>query len=274
MTAKIITIAQQKGGAGKTTLIVHLATFWSGQGLSVAVADIDPQGSVTQWAKLRAEKQGRAAPFVLPVTGWRTAAEVERLAKTYDIVLIDSPPHAATEARIAVRAAHQVLIPLQPSVLDLWATKATLDLAAEEKRPAQLVLNRVPPRGKASATARHSRPRWRRAWGFRSSRQPGWPRRKSRRWPGRSIVCHRHGICPNSPQGRAGSSPAVGTPVLETILCYRPKQARYVPHFAAWPGLDFPVEVQLGVRVFQDFQPSVNLVANEILHRAIGQAFG
>jgi chromosome partitioning protein len=150
MTAKIITIAQQKGGAGKTTLIVHLATFWSGQGLSVAVADIDPQGSVTQWAKLRAEKQGRAAPFVLPVTGWRTAAEVERLAKTYDIVLIDSPPHAATEARIAVRAAHQVLIPLQPSVLDLWATKATLDLAAEEKRPAQLVLNRVPPRGKAA----------------------------------------------------------------------------------------------------------------------------
>ena len=60
MTAKIITIAQQKGGAGKTTLIVHLATFWSAQGLSVAVADIDPQGSVTQWAKLRAEKQGRA----------------------------------------------------------------------------------------------------------------------------------------------------------------------------------------------------------------------
>ena len=150
MTAKIITIAQQKGGAGKTTLIVHLATFWSAQGLSVAVADIDPQGSVTQWAKLRSEKQGRAAPFVLPVTGWRTAGEVERLAKTYDIVLIDSPPHAATEARIAVRAAHQVLIPLQPSVLDLWATKATLDLAAEEKRPAYLVLNRVPPRGKAA----------------------------------------------------------------------------------------------------------------------------
>ncbi len=150
MTAKIITIAQQKGGAGKTTLIVHLATFWSGQGFSVAVADIDPQGSVTQWAKLRTEKQGRAAPFVLPVTGWRTAGEVERLAKTYDIVLIDSPPHAATEARIAVRAAHQVLIPLQPSVLDLWATKATLDLAAEEKRPAHLVLNRVPPRGKAA----------------------------------------------------------------------------------------------------------------------------
>ncbi len=160
MTAKIITIAQQKGGAGKTTLIVHLATFWSGQGFKVAVADIDPQGSVTQWAKLRTEKQGQekqgrgtqegAGPFVLPITGWRTAGEVERLAKTYDIVLIDSPPHAATEARIAVRAAHQVLIPLQPSVLDLWATQATLDLATEEKRPAQLVLNRVPPRGKAA----------------------------------------------------------------------------------------------------------------------------
>lgn len=150
MTAKIITIAQQKGGAGKTTLIVHLATFWTAQGRKVAVVDIDPQASVSQWAKLRQARQGLAAPLVTSVTGWRTAGEVERLARTYDLVLIDSPPHAATEARIAIRAAQRVLVPLQPSVLDLWATKATLDLAAEEKRPAQLVLNRVPSRGKAA----------------------------------------------------------------------------------------------------------------------------
>ena len=80
------------------------------------------------------------------IAGWRTAGEVERQARDHDIVLIDSPPHAETEARIAVRAAKLVLIPVQPSPMDLWATKPTLELARAEKVPALLVLNRVPSR--------------------------------------------------------------------------------------------------------------------------------
>jgi chromosome partitioning protein len=63
-------------------------------------------------------------------------------------VVIDSPPHAETEARIAVRAAALVLVPVQPSPMDFWATKPTLDLARAEKVPALLVLNRVPARAK------------------------------------------------------------------------------------------------------------------------------
>ena len=61
---------------------------------------------------------------------------VERHARETDFVIVDSPPHAATEARIAVRAANLVLIPVQPSPMDLWATKATLDLARSERVPA------------------------------------------------------------------------------------------------------------------------------------------
>jgi chromosome partitioning protein len=61
-------------------------------------------------------------------------------------VLIDSPPHAETEARVAVRAGRLVLVPVQPSPIDLWATKPTLALARAEKVPALLVLNRVPAR--------------------------------------------------------------------------------------------------------------------------------
>jgi chromosome partitioning protein len=60
--------------------------------------------------------------------------------------VIDCPPHAETEAQIAVRAAALVLIPVQPSPLDLWATEATLKMARDERRPALVVLNRVPPR--------------------------------------------------------------------------------------------------------------------------------
>jgi chromosome partitioning protein len=150
MSANVITIAQQKGGAGKTTLAAHLALAWAAAGRRVAVIDIDPQASLSSWFQLRRERLKAAAADidVAAVAGWRVAAEAERRARTHDIVLIDSPPHAATEARIAVRAANLVLVPVQPSPMDLWATRATLELARSERVPVLLVLNRVPPRAK------------------------------------------------------------------------------------------------------------------------------
>src|SRR6266853_1112129 len=148
MAGTVITIAQQKGGAGKTTLAAHLAIAWAGQGRNVALVDIDPQGSLTAWHALRAERlgDGKTRLDFGAITGWRTAAEVERRARDHDIVVIDSPPHAETEAKLAIRAANLVVIPVQPSPMDVWATKPTLDLAEQEKVPVLLVLNRVPPR--------------------------------------------------------------------------------------------------------------------------------
>lgn len=154
MTARIVTVAQQKGGAGKTTLAAHLAIAWAESGKSVAVVDIDPQASLSTWWEMRGELgipepangRGKGGVSVHRLGGWRTAGEVDRLAKDHDVVVIDSPPHAETEAKIAVRAADLVLIPLQPSPMDLWATKPTLALAAAEKTSALLVMNRVPPR--------------------------------------------------------------------------------------------------------------------------------
>lgn len=153
MAGGIITVAQQKGGAGKTTLAAHLAVAWSETGRSVAIVDIDPQGSLSRWHELRASSGGTGAGGAnglthVRITGWRTQREVERLAREHDVVVIDSPPHAETEARIAVRSAALVLVPVQPSPLDLWATEPTLALAREEKVPALLVVNRVPPRAR------------------------------------------------------------------------------------------------------------------------------
>lgn len=149
MTGRVITVAQQKGGAGKTTLAAHLAVAWAQAGRSVALLDIDPQGSLSAWMARRAARSDGALLLThSQIPGWRTQREVERLAAQHDLVLIDSPPHAETEGRIAVRAADLVLIPVQPSPIDLWATRPTLDLCAGERVPMLIVLNRVPPRTK------------------------------------------------------------------------------------------------------------------------------
>jgi chromosome partitioning protein len=148
MAARVITIAQQKGGAGKTTLAAQLAAVWAGQGRRLALLDIDPQASLAAWAELRRARFGEAGlgfEFAA-LSGWRAADWIERHAAAADFVIVDSPPHAELEAKIAVRAAGLVLVPLQPSPLDLWSTGTTLKLAREERRTVLAVLNRVPAR--------------------------------------------------------------------------------------------------------------------------------
>lgn len=155
MPAKVVTVAQQKGGAGKTTLVIQLATALAEAGRKVGVMDIDPQGSLTTWMRRR-EQLGPEVPelrFAM-VGGWRLGVELDRLKGGLDIVLVDSPPHAETEAKAAIRAADLVLIPCQPSLLDVWASGPTVELAAREGRRAAIVLNRVPPRGKSFDEAR------------------------------------------------------------------------------------------------------------------------
>ena len=145
--AVVITLAQQKGGAGKTTLAAGLAAALAAR-RRVAVLDIDPQRSLARWHALRVARAG-APPIVLAeVSGWRLAAELDRLRRSHDVLIVDSPPQIDTDARLAVRGADLVLVPLQPSPPDLWAAEGTLALAAAERRPVRLVLNRAPAAGR------------------------------------------------------------------------------------------------------------------------------
>jgi chromosome partitioning protein len=155
MAGKIINIAQQKGGAGKTTLATHLAVAWAQKrGRKVAVLDVDPQGSLGVWYEAREHYLGKENTGLTfkRANGIRAMAEAERLAKDHDIVVIDMPPHGTTAANAAVRAADLVVVPVQPTPLDFWATLPTLEVAAAEKKPVLLVVNRVPPRALLTAT--------------------------------------------------------------------------------------------------------------------------
>lgn len=148
MPARVITVAQQKGGAGKTTLVAQLAAHWASQQRRIALIDIDPQESLTQWYRVRSRTNGADDHIDLRwVSGWRAGTETDRLKHDFDLILIDSPPHTETGAKAAVRAAELVLVPMQLSPMDLWATKPTIKMIRDERRDMLLVLNRVPSRG-------------------------------------------------------------------------------------------------------------------------------
>jgi chromosome partitioning protein len=143
--AVVITIAQQKGGTGKTTLAANLAAAFA-PSHRVALLDIDPQKSLGRWHDLRRARLEQAAALQFSdVAGWRLPAELDRLKRDHDVVVIDSPPQLDTDARVAVRAADIVLVPIQPSLPDVWAAEGTLTLAGQERRSAHLLFNRVPP---------------------------------------------------------------------------------------------------------------------------------
>lgn len=149
MAGTIITVAQQKGGSGKTTLSAHLAVAGL-RGGSVALLDVDPQGSLGEWLERREQRLGEDGSNLgfRTASGWGARRESRALARDYDLVVVDTPPHADREARTAMELASLVVVPVQPTPADLWATEATIDLALSERTPSLVVLNRVPPRAR------------------------------------------------------------------------------------------------------------------------------
>lgn len=154
MHGKIITVAQQKGGTGKTTVAAHLAVAWSRmRGKSVAILDTDPQGSLGEWLEARERRfgEGDTGLGFRTASGWGARREARSLARDYDVVVIDTPPKAAMEMKPAMEAATLIVVPVQPTPVDLWATETTLEMASGEDSAAVLVINRVPPRARLTA---------------------------------------------------------------------------------------------------------------------------
>lgn len=142
--AKVITVAQQKGGSGKTTLTAHLACELARRGRHVALIDIDPQGSLGRWFMLRFERTtGVLGDLAFSTaSAWGVTYECTK-NKAMDYVLIDTPPKIDADLKPALKAADAVLVPVAASEVDLWATEGVLDLAGREGRRPLAVLNRA-----------------------------------------------------------------------------------------------------------------------------------
>lgn len=123
---KVIAVLNQKGGAGKTTIATHLARALQLGGADVLLVDSDPQGSARDWAAVREDQP-------VPVVGIDRPT-IERDLKSVarkDFVVIDGAPQAHDLAVSAIKAAQFILIPVQPSPYDIWATADLVDLVKQ-----------------------------------------------------------------------------------------------------------------------------------------------
>jgi chromosome partitioning protein len=150
MLSKVITIAQQKGGTGKTTLAVHLAmAFIKYHNLKVAIIDTDPQGSLGKWFMIRAEKKVSNENLTFKTASlWGAQYESKTLKNDHDIVIIDTPPKIESDARPSIEAADLVLIPMAASHVDFWATGAIVEIAKKANKKILAQINRSSQRSK------------------------------------------------------------------------------------------------------------------------------
>ncbi len=140
-------IENQKGGSGKTTLALHLGQAFASRNYKVIIFDLDPQASAAEWKDARRDE----FPAVIAVPSSRLAKVLEQAREMdTDIVIIDTAPHSEGTALAAARAADLILVPCQPSIMDLRALRKTAELLSHTKKPTYVILNAVSPNASVS----------------------------------------------------------------------------------------------------------------------------
>ena len=134
---RTLALVSQKGGAGKTTLALHLAVAAHRAGLEVAIADLDPQSSAWKWSERRKDHP----EAVVTSAEQLDHVKAQAAAGGLDLLIIDSAPHADRPALVACKASDLVLIPCRASILDIDAIGQTHDLTTIARKPSWIVFN-------------------------------------------------------------------------------------------------------------------------------------
>lgn len=143
----IITIANLKGGVGKSTVTINLASCLHRAGHRVLIVDADSQGTCQAWAAVAAERKHDGPP-VVGLAGPALRRDLPRVGAAFDVVVLDTPPRLGLEAKTAMLAADLVVMPVTPGAADVWALQETVAALEEARslRPelrARALLNRA-----------------------------------------------------------------------------------------------------------------------------------
>jgi len=134
----IVVVANPKGGVGKSTLSTHVAGYYASRGHSVMLGDIDRQQSSALWLRLR-------PPQARPIRTWDISHDlIARPPRDTTHVVLDTPAGLhGWRFKDVLKMADKVLVPLQPSIFDIYATRAFLDELLESRRAEQLQIGLV-----------------------------------------------------------------------------------------------------------------------------------
>ncbi|WP_294252264.1 ParA family protein [uncultured Sphingomonas sp.] len=148
---RVLALASQKGGSGKTTLSGHLAVQAQRSGAGpVAMIDLDPQGSLTDWWNEREAE----LPALAQTSIARLAADLELLRQQgFKLVVIDTPPAITPAILTVIQVAELIVIPTRPSPHDLRAVGATVELCERAHKPLLFVVNAATANARITAEA-------------------------------------------------------------------------------------------------------------------------
>jgi chromosome partitioning protein len=141
---KTISVVAKKGGVGKTALATNIAAVAAGDGLSVAIVDLDPQASACVWADVRDNDSSVPAVPVTSIAPARLPSALEKCrAANIELVIIDTAPSADSGLLAAAKAGDLCLLPTKPGLADLSALADTVELLKSSKANSATLLNMV-----------------------------------------------------------------------------------------------------------------------------------
>ena len=148
---RILALASQKGGSGKTTLSGHLAVQAQRAGMGpVVLIDIDPQGSLAEWWNEREDD----LPAFAHTTVARLAVDLDSLrAQGFKLAVIDTPPAITMAIQSVISVAELIVVPTRPSPHDLRAGGATVELCERAQKPLIFVVNAGTPKARITSEA-------------------------------------------------------------------------------------------------------------------------